>query len=115
MEFSPAMGGGVGMGIEILCGCGCGGTILRTRPAQLPSLGGLMAFWGYSDGVKHPGCIISLAATYRKVLGEKFDWLGVAMKQSKLKPINHGCKRSGTRAPSTVGCLEGTFHDSEQA
>ena len=49
LELFPTMGGGdgfgtfphnggLGMGMGILCGCRCGGTILCTRPAQLPSL-----------------------------------------------------------------------------
>ena len=53
-----------------------------------------MAFWGYSDDATHPQCIIISVAPYMKVFSEKFDRPGVAIKQSKLKPISQCFKRS---------------------
>ena len=36
-------------------------------------MGRLVAFWGNSDGAKHPGCIISRAVPHRMVFGEEYD------------------------------------------
>ena len=69
-----------------------------------------MAFWGNSDGAKHPGCIISCAAPHRKVLGEKYDCAQRSLKTVKIWPGGVTIfDVPVTRAPNFVVCLDGTW------
>ena len=68
-----------------------------------------MAFWGNSDGVEHPRCIISHAAPHRKDFGEDITGPRGALKRSKLKAISHDFWRPRDRAPNVVRFLEGTW------
>ena len=69
-----------------------------------------MAFWGNSDGAKHPGCIISRVAPHRKVFGEKLSTpTRRNHKTVKLKVISHDFRCPLDPCRDFVGCFEGTL------